>query len=198
MPSTPDFDDLYRADPDPFAVGSRWYEQRKIAAALAALTRPGYRQAWDSAAGTGHLALELSARCHGVLATDASEVAISRLRGVSAPALPDHVAVQRSALPDLPDQARSADLIVVSEVLYYLDDRDRAATLRMLCGREAEILSVQWRHHPEDTHLSGADAARELDLALTGAAFTRAVWHEDTHFVLSVHVPATAHTAESP
>ncbi len=201
MPGNPDFDALYRADPDPFGVGSRWYEQRKLAVVLAALTRSRYRLAWDTAAGTGHLAAELAGRCDRVLATDASEVAISRLRSLPVPVFPGHVSVQRSALPELPDEARPADLIIVSEVLYYLDDRERAATLQMLSGRAAEILSVHWRHHPEDTHLSGADAAGELDQVLSGASFTRAVWHEDTDFVLSTHVPhpaVPAETADAP
>lgn len=195
MPHTPDFDALYRADPDPFAVGSRWYERRKIAVVLASLSRPGYGVGWDAAAGTGHLAAGLASRCRRILATDASAVAVQALTGqqegpAASQILPANVTVRRSALPELPAEALAADLVVVSEVLYYLPDRERAATLQMLSGLDAEIVAVHWRHHPEDTYLSGAAATRELHSVLTGAGFTRAVAHEDTDFVLSVHHPA--------
>lgn len=195
MPHTPDFDALYRADPDPFEVGSRWYERRKIAVVLASLSRPEYSAGWDAAAGTGHLARGLAARCRRVLATDASAVAV---QAQAAADLPANVTLRQSALPELPDEARAADLVVVSEVLYYLPDRDRAATLQMLAGLEAEIVAVHWRHHPEDTYLSGAETTRELHSVLTEAGFTRAVAHEDTDFVLSVHRPAAAGTPEGP
>lgn len=223
MPGTPDFDSLYRADPDPFAVGSSWYERRKIDVALACLTRPEYELGWDAAAGTGHLALELSARCHRVLATDASAVAIDTLTRRSEPAgdlavpgratggaaegrtggegmppLPAHVAVARSALPEVPQEARAADLVVISEVLYYLPASERLATLDMLSGLDAEVVTVHWRHHPDDTHLSGAEATREVDRALCRAGFTRAVWHQDTDFVLSIHRPGTVAAVGTP
>jgi hypothetical protein len=212
MTRTPDFDALYSSDPDPFAVGSSWYEQRKIAVVLACLARPEYDAGWDAAAGTGHLAAGLASRCRRVLATDASGVAVAALTAgpppgpTSAteagpptvpappgtpPVLPAHVTVQRSALPEVPAAARGVDLVVVSEVLYYLPDRERAATLRMLAGLGAEVVAVHWRHHPGDAFLSGADTHRELDRALTSAGLVRAVWHDDTDFVLTTHRPAS-------
>jgi hypothetical protein len=216
MTRTPDFDALYRSDPDPFAVGSSWYEQRKIAVVLACLARPEYDAGWDAAAGTGHLAAGLASRCRRVLATDASGVAVAALtagpqpgptpgpasaaeagrEAVPAPSggrpvLPAHVSVQRSALPEVPAAARGVDLVVVSEVLYYLPDRERAATLGMLAGLGAEVVAVHWRHHPGDAFLSGADTHRELDRALTSAGLVRAVWHDDTDFVLTTHRPAS-------
>lgn len=196
MPRTPDFDALYRSDPDPFAVGSSWYEQRKIAVVMASLARPTYVTGWDAAAGTGHLAAELASRCRRILATDSSAVTVTAMtaRGI----LPSTVTVRQSALPELPTGASTADLIVVSEVLYYLPDRERAATLQMLAGLEAEIASVHWRHHPEDTYLSGAHATRELDEALSRAGFRHSVTHEDVDFVLSTHVPASAPPQELP
>ena len=39
MVNVPDFDTLYRDDPDPWQVASSFYEQRKRAVLLASLTR---------------------------------------------------------------------------------------------------------------------------------------------------------------
>lgn len=204
MPRTPDFDALYRADPDPFAVGSSWYERRKIAVVLASLAQPEYEVCWDAAAGTGHLAAGLATRCGRVLATDASTVAVEALSQARAQAgsrqgqaVPANVSVRKSTLPELPDEALAADLVVVSEVLYYLPDPERQSTLEMLADRQAEIVAVHWRHHPEDTYLSGTETTRELHSVLTAAGFTRTVAHEDTDFVLSVHRPAATGSAEA-
>lgn len=214
MSQTPDFDALYRSDPDPFAVGSSWYERRKIAVVLASLARREYALAWDAAAGTGHLALELSARCRHVVATDASAVAVASMSQPaptvgSGEAVDDppvrawapgtgRLTVRQSALPALPAEARAADLVIVSEVLYYLPGPARAATVQMLAGLDAEIVTVHWRHHPEDAHLSGEDCTREVDVALTGAGYLRAVLHEDRDFVLSTHLPASTPPTELP
>ncbi|WP_313816469.1 class I SAM-dependent methyltransferase [Citricoccus sp.] len=214
MTRTPDFDALYRSDADPFAVGSSWYEQRKIAVVLASLARREYALAWDAAAGTGHLALDLSARCRRVVATDASAVAVAALseQGTevcSEEAVDDsperawvpgtgRLTVRQSALPTLPAEAQAADLVIASEVLYYLPRPARAATVQMLSGLDAEIVTVHWRHLPGDAYLSGEDCTREVDVALTAAGFLRAVQHEDRDFVLSTHLPASTPPRELP
>jgi hypothetical protein len=55
MIDLPDFDALYRDDPDPWQVRSSFYEQRKLDIVLAGLQRPRYRSAWDPACGVGEL-----------------------------------------------------------------------------------------------------------------------------------------------
>lgn len=194
MPRTPDFDALYGTDPDPFDVGGSWYEQRKIAVTLAALTRARYRRAWDAAAGSGHLARELTDRCDAVVASDASRVAVDALREAG----PATLTAVHSALPDRPDSARDADLVVVSEVLYYLDAAQRRATLDLLAGLSSEIVCVQWRHLPHDAHLSGDAALAELRERLEAAGFRCAVAHEEQDFVLAVLLPPTRPTPEPP
>lgn len=50
MPASPtDLDSWYRDDPDPFAVRSSPYEQRKLAVVLASLTAPRYALVWAAA-----------------------------------------------------------------------------------------------------------------------------------------------------
>lgn len=183
MPDPIDFDDVYRHDPDPFGVATTWYERRKIDVVLAALARPEYDVAWDCACGTGELAARLASRCASLAATDASPEAVrlTRQRTGSDPA----VRCQVNRLPDVPEMTRPV-LVVVSEVLYYLDDEGRAKTCTALASTAGqEIVCVNWRHHPRDAHVSGADAVAELDEVLTTRGWRRTVRHEEADFLLS-------------
>ena len=188
MAEAPAFDAWYRDDPDPFGVRTRWYERRKLAVLLAALQHPRYGTAWDPACGTGDLALALADRCDRVVGSDLSAHAVGLSRALVAGRA--HVEVVENALPDVPAAASGAELVVLSEVLYYLPAPARAATIGRIddlmrpAGR-AELVSVHWRHHPHDAHLSGADLTTELDARLAGRGWTPAVRHDDTDFVLA-------------
>lgn len=187
--SGPDFDQLYRQDPDPWRVATSWYERRKLAILLACLRQPQYRLAWDPACGTGELAALLAPRCEAVVASDASVVAVDlthhRLAGCAA----SHVTVVRSALPQAPSCLTSApDLIVLSEVLYYLDAtqrRDTAQLMQRVAGATTDIVAVHWRPAPEGSRLSGAAAQRELNDHLVEAGWHRVMTHTDLEFVLA-------------
>ncbi len=178
-----DFEALYRRDDDPFEVGSSWYERRKEDVLVASLSRRHYDLAWDGACGTGHLARRLAGRCDEVVATDASPTAVA-LSASCTRDLPG-VRCRVSALPEVPDEVRGADLTVAAEVLYYLPGPERAASIEALARQHGELVSVHWRHHPDDAHLSGADVTDELHDALTAGAWSRVVRHEDTDFVLA-------------
>ena len=84
MVNVPDFDTLYRADPDPWDVASSFYEQRKRAVLLACLTRPSYASVWDPACGTGEPAAELVTRTDSGVATDSSMEAVPAARRAAA------------------------------------------------------------------------------------------------------------------
>lgn len=181
------FEELYSADPDPFGVGDRWYERRKRALLTASLTSERYRSTWDSACGTGHLATSLADRSDLLLATDASpaacRLATERLSGVQ------HATVATHLLPDPPDGSGPFDLVVLSEVLYYLDAGGRAATARtvdLVADRSAtaEVIAVNWRHRPSDAQTSGEESVLELDEALRSTGWSPAVRHDDEDFVL--------------
>jgi SAM-dependent methyltransferase len=103
-----------------------WYERRKYAITVAVLPRERYRSGLEPGCSTGELTRLLAARCDRLLAFDFAESGVdSARRAVSE--MP-HVAVERRALPaDLPPG--SFDLIVVSEVLYYLSAPDLARTV---------------------------------------------------------------------
>lgn len=186
MIDIPDFDALYRRDPDPWKVHSSFYEQRKLAIVLACLNSSRYRFAWDPACGVGELAARLAPRTDRLLASDASGQA-AHLTGQHCRDLPQ-VEVRQLTLPKAPPEPlRDFDLVVMSEFFYYLDAPDRAATIAMLdtvTTEDAEIVSVHWRYRPHDAWLSGEDVQSEVIDRLGGLGWRHRVQHDDRDFVV--------------
>jgi hypothetical protein len=182
----PDFEALYRRNADPWEVGSSAYEQRKLGIVLAALFRPRYTLAWDPACGTGHLAKQLARRCDRVLASDAAPRAVELTQQVCA--AEPNVETQVLRLPDAPrDSSFRPDLVVLSEFVYYLDDRDRAAALRVVdeyAAPTAEVLAVHWSHIPDDAWLSGTATQTEIVARLTETDWRPALHHVDEEFMI--------------
>ncbi|MGI9156122.1 MAG: class I SAM-dependent methyltransferase [Marmoricola sp.] len=178
-----DFEALYRRDSDPFRVATSWYERRKEQILLAGLTRARYRLAWDCATGTGQLAHRLAACCDDVLATDASPTAVELASALTAGQ--PRVRCGVSALPEIPAECQAADLTIVAEVLYYLPQRARAAAIGALVDQSGELVSVHWRHHPHDGHVSGTEVTDELGVALVEHGWGAALRHDDVDFVLA-------------
>jgi SAM-dependent methyltransferase len=187
MRQTPDFDALYGADPDPWRVESSWYEQRKRDVLVAGLRQRRYGIAWDPACGAGVLAAQLSSRCDRVIASDRSASAVERARRACAAI--GNVGVVRLTLPDdgrLLD-VRGIDLVVLSELLYYLGAQDRADTFGLIsdiCAPHAEVVAVSWRHEAEDAWLSGAAANAEFMHAFEARGWRPVVHHAEDDFVL--------------
>ena len=197
MSIAPDFEEMYTADPDPWEVATSWYERRKTQVLLACLRRQPYGTVWDVGCGTGDLTALLAARSDRVVATDATERACELTR--TRCATESGVVVERSALP-LPPEAlrgRPADLVVLSEVLYYLPEADRHAaadTLAAACAPEGDIVAVHWSATTEGASVSGIGAHRDLDRALIERGWWRLVAHRDVEFTLTLwsrDMPAT-------
>ena len=186
MTRTPDFDDLYRRDPDPWKVRSSFYEQRKLALLLACLAAPDYRVAWDPACGVGEFAARMAPRTEQLLATDASAEAVELTRRHCAGL--HQVVVGQHTLPAAPPQRRGGiDLVLLAEFFYYLDAEDRAATLTMLdavTSPDAEVVSVHWRYRPHDAWLSGEDVQAEVVGSLQALGWQHRVQHDDRDFVV--------------
>ncbi|MDQ6656858.1 MAG: class I SAM-dependent methyltransferase [Actinomycetota bacterium] len=187
MTAPPDFDRMYAADADPFRVEDSWYERRKIAVVLAALAADRYRRSWDAACGTGHLVASLANRSDQVLASDASaeacRISAQRLHQLS------NVQVRPHALPAAPDATDRFDLVLLSEVVYYLPPAELDALAPMISAvaytdRVAELMVVNWRHFPADAYLSGTDAVAKMDDPLRDLGWHSSVRHEDEEFVL--------------
>lgn len=138
------FDTLY-ADADPWSYRTRWYEQRKRALLLAALHRPRYRRGLELACSIGETTAGLAARCAQLVATDGDPTAVRRARRRTA-SMPG-VCVEHMRHPaQWPTGA--FDLVVFSELGYYLDTGDLGATIARIkacLDGDAMVLACHWR-----------------------------------------------------
>jgi trans-aconitate methyltransferase len=181
----PDFDALYRTDPDPWRVESSWYERRKLSLLLAALPRERYASIWEPGCGPGIISEQLAQRADRLLGTDASEEAIHRAR-LRCDQL-DHVSFLVSALPAVPMQTR-VELVVAAEFLYYLEDFELSlATIWSRAEPGGHVAFLHWVHHPDDAFRSGRSMHGEIALNAVGRDAVRVVSHEDTDFQLDIY-----------
>jgi SAM-dependent methyltransferase len=168
----PYFDQLYRENDDPWRIRNRWYERRKRALLLAALPHEHYARAFEPACGNGELTAALAPRCAELIATDINEdaVALTRQRVAAFP----HVSVEQmpvaGAWPD-----GMFDLIVISEVGYYLDETqlsDVLTRIRDTLSPDGAVVACHWRHPIDGWALDGEDVHAllrgRMDMPLLG------------------------------
>lgn len=114
---------IYARSDDPWNHRTSPYEAAKYAATLDAIGSGPFENALEIGCGNGTLARGLAPRCHRLTAMDVTPAAVESARRHLAN-LP-HVAVIRAMAPhDLPDGP--FDLVVLSEVLYFLTPDDIA------------------------------------------------------------------------
>jgi trans-aconitate methyltransferase len=152
------FDDVYAASTDPWRMAERWYEQRKYSITMAMLPDERYRHAFEPGCSIGMLTERLLERCDHVTSYDVAQAALDTTRGRIGER-PDLTLV-RSSL-DAPWPGADVDLVVISEVAYYLS----GPTLRSVLDREsarlaagATVVAAHWRHAVDDYPLSGDQA----------------------------------------
>ncbi|WP_439534014.1 SAM-dependent methyltransferase [Polymorphobacter sp.] len=158
------FDALYDRHPDPWGFETSEYEAGKYAATLAALSRPRYRSALEVGCSIGVLTEALAPYCDRLLGIDVAESALKVARErvghlphvrLACRSFPGEVAAEVS--PD------GFDLILLSEVLYYLDASTvtRAARItRAMATPGADVLLVHWLGPTPDYPLTGDAAAQ--------------------------------------
>lgn len=178
------FESLYGGSDDPYGLRTRWYEERKRALLLAALPHRRYARVYEPGCGAGELTVALAARCDRVLASDFSPQARASAQARTA-ALPN-VRIAAHALPqDFPHAEGPFDLVVVSELGYFLTD-DAMQTLARCCAdalsADGVLVACNWRPDFEARVLS-TDAVHRA-FAATGLA--RTVAHTEGDFVLDV------------
>jgi cyclopropane fatty-acyl-phospholipid synthase-like methyltransferase len=152
------FDDLYATDADPWRFATSAYERDKYEKTIAALPRSEYDRVLEVGCSIGVLTERLASRCQILISVDVSETALEAARKHCAHL--QKVSFQRAAVPsDWPDG--DFDLILLSEVVYYLDihDVDRLVD-RVLSSIKpgGEVLLVHWlgeTHYP----LTGDEAS---------------------------------------
>ncbi|MDA3804057.1 PIG-L family deacetylase [Clavibacter sp. CT19] len=177
------FDAAYARDEDPWRVTTRWYERRKRLATLAALPDERYGRALEIGCSIGVTSAGLAERVDELLAVDVAPTAVERARARLADA--PHVRVEvRDVGADWP--AGAFDLVVMSEVGYYLDDDalDRVlAALPDALGPSGTLVACHWRHPEGDFRRSGD----EVHARLAGVpGLTRILRHEEDDFLLEV------------
>ncbi|WP_288585962.1 SAM-dependent methyltransferase [uncultured Methylobacterium sp.] len=152
------FDARYAADPDPWNFAGSPYERDKYAATLAALPRERYASALEVGCSIGVLTAALAPRCDALTALDVAEAALAqaRARCGERPGL----RLMRARVPGEWPEGRF-DLILLSEVVYYLDAGDvarLAGRVRASLRPDGDVVLVHWTgetHYP----LTGDEAA---------------------------------------
>ncbi len=152
------FDEMYARDSDPWRFAQSAYERDKYQATLRALPRPRYGSALEVGCSIGVLTRQLAPRCASLLSLDVAEAALEQARVRCADQA--HVRFEHRRVPGAWPDGRF-DLILLSEVVYYLDRDDVRALARRVHAAAAPGADVVLVHWLGDTHypLSGDDAA---------------------------------------
>jgi SAM-dependent methyltransferase len=149
------FDDVYNAADDPWNFISSEYEAAKYAATVAALPNKNYHSAFEIGCSIGVLTEMLAALCQSLLAIDVNEKALNqaRLRCGNLP----NVRFRKMVVPDeFPDD--NFDLIIVSEVGYYLSAADWKRAGEQIISRlnwSGVVVLVHWTHFVADYPQTG-------------------------------------------
>lgn len=160
--STADFEARYRSDPDPWGYTSSDYERRKYAATLEACGVGRFRSALELGSSIGVFSAMLAARCDSLTTIDSAHTAVAaaRRRLTHEP----HVTTVLGEIPDsLPDGPY--DLVVASEILYYLPMTELDRTLAALEPRldlGGRLVAVHWRPTGPDRPLTALDVHQLL------------------------------------
>lgn len=174
-----DFDEMFEGGDDPWASSS-WYERRKRALTLAAVQQERPARVLDLGCSTGVLTRELARRAEQVVGIDVSGKALEVARRDAPPTI---TWIQGEAPEICQDVPSSLDLIVVSEVGYFLTPFEWWLTLGRLVRRltdGGELILVHWRHPTRDIPLDGP----AVHAAATSALRSIAVSHYEDHDVL--------------
>ena len=181
--ATPYFDQLFAKNDDPWAFRQRWYERRKRALSLAILTRPRYASIFEPGCANGELSFELAPRCDRLLACDtaAAAVALARSRLLGCP----HAEVRQSRLPEQWPTGQF-ELIVLSELCYYLDAEDLSQLIdqaRASLTANGQLLACHWRAPIEGCPQTAEQVHALLQQRL---AMPRVASHHDQDFLLDL------------
>jgi 2-polyprenyl-3-methyl-5-hydroxy-6-metoxy-1,4-benzoquinol methylase len=155
----PHFEKLYRTNPDPWSFTTSAYEQQKYAVTLAALGNRRFHTVLEVGCSIGVLTSRLAARCDNVLGLDFVSAAVAKARARCAPY--PGVRIEQMQVPQQWPEGHF-DLILFSEVLYFLNETDLARicahTLRSILPG-GQVLLVNYTGVTDDPS-TGDSAAR--------------------------------------
>ncbi len=166
VPDANFFEALFAHSDDPWQFKTRWYEERKRAITLASLPARHYGSIFEPGCANGELSAALAPRCNRLLIVDGAEQALTLARQRVA-AWP-HAEARQGWMPEAwPDE--SFDLIVISEVAYYL----AAAPFKVFIDRVrtslrpgGTVLACHWRRPIDGCAMDGDAVHAALHAAL--------------------------------
>ena len=164
------FEDLYARSEDPWAFAASDYEREKYADTLAALGDEHFGRGLEVGSSIGVFTEQLAERCDELVGIDVSERALERARERLS-GRPGVTLAHMTFPEEIPDGRW--DLVVCSEVLYYLDDCAFDLAVDRLRGAledGATVLAVHWRPPTNSYPLRGDEVHDRL-----GAELGR--WH---------------------
>jgi cyclopropane fatty-acyl-phospholipid synthase-like methyltransferase len=180
------FEAIYAENDDPWNFASSPYESAKYAATLAALPRERYGTALEIGCSIGVLTEKLAARCEQILSVDVSRRALEQ-----AAQRCQNLSNVRFAVSRFPFDAPTCkfDLIVVSEVGYYLSESDwQTATEQIieLLEPNGDVVLVHWTEFVADYPQTG-DAVHEQFEKLSVGKLNLITNLRETQYRLSVY-----------
>ena len=153
------FEALFAEDPDPWNFKTSSYERKKRVQTIGALGGRRFHKGVEIGCATGVLTKELANICDQIVGIDVSECALS----IARESLCSHLNIdfRQGEIPsDWP--AGTFDLIVLSEVLYFLDEREiretSACAYRSLVPGGV-VLAINWIG-PTELRLDGHEVIR--------------------------------------
>lgn len=177
------FEKMFVASDDPWQFRERWYEQRKRALTLALLPRAHYRSIFEPGCANGELSALLAERCDRLECCDTSPAAVALARQRLAALT--HASVSQRRLPaEWPPE--KFDLIVLSELCYYLDAEDMAALVqqaRESLSEDGTLLACHWRVPIEGCPQTAEQVHQRLH---DGLGMAKQVEHYEADFLLDI------------
>jgi 2-polyprenyl-3-methyl-5-hydroxy-6-metoxy-1,4-benzoquinol methylase len=188
------FDALYALNQgDPWQYEQRWYEQRKRQICLAILPHLQFDSAIEIGCSNGIFSQELARRTNSLMCLDANNTAI-HLAQERLQAYPHVQVLQRIVPDDLPEQ--KFQLIVVSEILYYLNPIALQQVLTWLHTALEPggcILSCHWRAPISGFSLNGEDVHQYLKAHLN---YSHRLSLQDSDFLIDLWLNSAQSVAE--
>ncbi|MEL4505999.1 bifunctional PIG-L family deacetylase/class I SAM-dependent methyltransferase [Luteococcus sp. H138] len=158
-----EFDAMFEHGDDPWHVETSWYEARRQALVEAILPHETLGRVLDLGCSTGRLTAALAARAREVVAVDHSAEAlrVARDRHIT------NVEWRQGSLSSvLPELEGPFDLVVLSEVGYFLDGAALLATLSAvtsLLEADGTVLAAHWRRPTREIPLDGRLVEAQVD-----------------------------------
>lgn len=177
------FDAIYRAFDDPWGISHHAYEHRKRALMLASLPQTRFHRAFEPGCANGELTALLAQCCDKVVAADLVDDAVDAARRRCAALA--QVEVRRLRVPSEWPEGQF-DLIVLSELAYYLDERDLQTLVQRVLDSltdDGAVLACHWRHPIDGARFDGGTVHVRID-ELSGLPCL--VRHEEPDFVLHI------------